>query len=163
MFTHYMGGLRRDEDDAPRAAGPPWLARGAAVAVVLVIALGMFIAGAPARVRLEALDQRRINDLQGISNDVMGFHELQGRAPESLDEVLAKQPGASSSRVLDPVTRVPYEYRTIDSMSFELCASFDRPDSAGPFSRDVAPFWRHGTGRACYTFQFRRVSPGQPR
>lgn len=163
MFTHYMGGLKRDEDDAPRVAGTSWLARGAGVAVVLVTALGMFIAGAPARVRHEALDQRRVNDLQTISNDVMGFHELQGRAPVSLDEVLIKQPGALGSRILDPVTHVPYEYRTIDSLSFELCATFDQPDSVGPYARDLAPYWRHGAGRTCYTFAFRRTPAPRPR
>ncbi len=163
LFTHYMGGLKRDEDDAPRAAMPSWLARAVAVAVLAVTVLGMVIAGAPARVRLEALDQHRIDDLYTISNDIIGFHTVQSRAPATLDELLAKQPGVSSSRVQDPVTHAPYEYAVVDSLTFELCAAFDRPDSTGPYGRATVPFWRHGAGRTCFTFAFRPNLGAPPR
>lgn len=163
LFTHYMGGLRRDEDDRPRAAGAPWLARGAGIAVVLVTLLGLWIAGAPARVRLEALDTRRQNDLSAISNHVILFRDQNHRAPTSLDEVLATQPGASAVRFRDPVTHLPYDYRVVDSLSFELCAVFDRADSTAPYGGEFSPFWRHDRGRQCFTFRFHDAIKGPAR
>lgn len=163
LFTHYLGGLKRDEDDAPRAAAPSWLARVSGVAVLAVTVLGMVIAGAPASVRREALDQRRVNELFTLSNDIIGFRETQGRAPESLSELLARQPGVTATHIQDPVTHAPYEYRVVDSLTFELCATFDRPDSTSPWRGQSTVFWRHGAGRTCYTFAFRRNAPPLPR
>jgi hypothetical protein len=158
LFTHYMGGLRRDEDDTPRAAPTSWLARAAAAVVVLVVALGLYLAGAPANVRREALDQRRVNELQTLSQDVRGYHEHNGHLPGTLVELeqLSTRPAAGFA---DPVTSKPYRYQVVDSSSFELCATFDAPDSRGPYGQGETAFWRHAAGEGCFTF---KVNTRQP-
>ncbi len=55
--------------------------------------------------------------------------------------------------MLDPVTHEPYRYRVVDSLRFELCATFVSADSVGPFEDRANEFWRHGPGRHCFTFR----------
>jgi hypothetical protein len=152
LFTHYMGGLRRDEEDAPKRATPSWLARAAGGAVVLVILLGMYIAGAPAQVRREAIDQRRVNELQTLSQHVLTFNATFKHLPRDLDELAQLNSPASRLSLTDPVRKVRYEYLVHDSSSFELCATFDASDSLGPYGPGVNPFWRHEAGHTCFTF-----------
>jgi len=155
LFTHYMGGLRRDEADAPRAAGPSWAARGAAAFVLATIVLGMWIAGSPAGARKQALDQRRVLELSNLSNAIDEEYRGYGRFPRTLDALARGRPRSGLSFV-DPVTRSPYDYQVLDSVRYVLCATFDAPDSVGPYGAQVDPFWRHGAGNTCFTFEARR-------
>jgi len=155
MLAHYMGGLRRDEAPSPRPGGISQLARLAGAIVVAAMFIGLWLAGSPARARRQELDQRRVMELSNISNavnlEIQGF----GRFPPTLDHLVRGRPGAGLS-LNDPVTKVPYTYVVIDSVRYELCATFDAPDSVGPYGTAVDPFWRHGAGHTCFTFEARR-------
>jgi hypothetical protein len=156
LFTHYMGGLRRDEEDSPRPAAPPWLARAAAAGVVLVIGVGFWFAGSPAGARRGLLDQRRVQELAQLSELIIQHEQMFQVLPPGLDQ-LANLPGSGGPRPLrDPVSHESYGYQVLDSLSFELCARFDAPDSAGPYVGTPDAFWRHGAGRACFTFRVPR-------
>jgi hypothetical protein len=161
LFTHYMGGLRRDEDDVPKRVTPSWLARAAGGVVVLVLALGLFIAGAPAKVRREAMDQRRIRNLVTLSQSVINFDASFKRLPRDLDEIAQWNPQAAGMNLTDPARRTRYEYVPHDSSSFELCATFDAADSVGPYGGAVNPFWRHEAGHTCFTFRVRPSGAGR--
>ena len=152
LFTHYMGGLRRDEDDTPRAVRPSNLARIAGVAVVLVTVLGLWIAGSPSVVRKQLIDQRRLRELQSLSQAVQQHYAQFHVLPDSPAAMLrtAPHPGVT---LADPVTNVPYAYTVLDSARFELCATFDAPDSLGPWGERPDPFWRHAAGPACFQFR----------
>ncbi|MCE9627721.1 MAG: DUF5671 domain-containing protein [Candidatus Eisenbacteria bacterium] len=168
MFSHYMGGLRRDEDAAPTPvrgyALQPLLARAAGVLVLCVIALGLWIAGSPESVRRGALDRKRMQDIDAISQAVFQYRETFGVAPETLPDMVQRSPSAHVN-LRDPVTRAQYRYAVVDSESFRLCAQFDRPDSVGPWGEQGSEFWQHGAGEACFTFTFparRGESPAVP-
>ena len=164
LFTHYMGGLKRDEDDVPaagRRTTSPWLARAAAIAVVGVTALGMGMVGAPETARREALDQIRLQHLDAISNAVQVHASNFAVPPADLTELAQRSPGTRLT-LADPVSHEPYAYTVLDSTSYELCATFDRPDSLGPWDRGgTLPFWRHGAGRACFTFRLPVTTRGR--
>ena len=153
LFSHYMGGLRSEEDGAPKAPAAAWVARAAALAVVLVAALGMWIAGSPAVVREEALDQQRLRNLDAIAQAVQRYRQVHRAAPQTLTELL-RQPDAGALVLSDPVRLDPYAYTPLDSLRFELCATFDHADSLGPYGQAVSPFWQHGAGRACFRFTY---------
>jgi len=161
LFTHYMGGLRRDEGPAPRAAGPSWLARTAAGMVVATALLGLWMAGSPAVARKQALDQRRVRELYDISNAVQAEHGSYGTFPANLQD-LVRLRTLSGLQLFDPVTRMPYRYQVLDSVRFRLCARFDAPDSVGPYSAAVDPFWRHTAGNVCFTFEAPRRARALP-
>jgi hypothetical protein len=155
LFTHYMGGLRRDEADAPRTSAPSRLARGAGLAVVVVTAVGMWLAGTPGEVRRQMLDQRRLRELAELSQAIDSHHRERGLLPSDLDALYLRR-AQSSLPLTDPVTHDRYAYSVLDSVRYELCATFDAADSLGPHDSRVNPFWRHGPGHACFTFEVAR-------
>lgn len=156
LFAHYLGGLRRDESDVPGPAHLGWPARIAGVAVVVVLAIGLGLAGAPSRVRREQLDQRRLEQIQEISGVVQNYHRQFDALPAKLTDVA--QTGALPPRTTlrDPQTQELYGYRVVDSLTYELCATFTAPDSVGPWGAQPNEFWRHGVGITCYTFHVPR-------
>lgn len=155
LFTHYMRGMRRDEEEAPRALPPSPLARAAGAVVAIVVLTGLWIAGSPGVARRQLLDQRRLRELQAISAAVTDHYHVRSRLPESLDR-LARTGTQEGLALQDPVTHEPYAYQPVDSMSYELCATFDAADSLGPYRGKPDPFWRHDAGRACFRFEVDR-------
>ena len=159
LFTHYLGGLRRDEEEAPRAARASPLARAAGLAAAVVALIGLWLGGSPAVARKQLLDRRRLSELHAISLAVNDHYAGRGSLAASLDTLVRNQSRAGL-RLADPVTGERYRYRILDSLRYELCATFDAADSLGPFGNAVDPFWRHGPGRACFTFEAaRRAAP----
>jgi hypothetical protein len=168
VFGYYLGDLRQDErEEGAPPARPSRLARVAVALTVVVIAAGLVFSGSPRRERLRQLDARRVDNLRSISNEVDAYARDFGNLPRSLDELFQRprQPGRGPLR--DPVTGRPYEYRTLDSLRYELCAEFATADSiagsAGSYeSGEPDAFWKHDAGRACFTV---RVPPRskQPR
>jgi hypothetical protein len=64
----------------------------------------------------------------------------------------------------DPATGAPYGYRALDSLRYELCATFDSADSlAGRYDEPgrSPEFWKHGAGTHCYTLRVTRA-PAAP-
>lgn len=157
LFTHYLGGLKRDEADAPRAAAPSPLARVVGVVVLAITLLGLWLAGAPGVVRKQLLDQRRVRELGELSQAIENHHRIRGVLPDELTALLAQNP-QQSLPLTDPVSREPYGYAVLDSMRYELCATFDSADSLAPYGNRPNTFWRHGPGRACFTFEVARLS-----
>ncbi len=157
LFVHYLGGLRRDEDDLPavRRVSSPWFARAGSVFVIAALAVGMWLSGAPVDARRDALDQQRVHDLENVAAQVKSYHSDHGRLPADLPLLVAAYP-ENSSACVDPVTKIAYRYAVLDSTSFELCATFDRADTTTQGSPGSPSFWRHPAGQACFRF---RVPP----
>jgi hypothetical protein len=122
----------------------------ATVAVGLAIGAGFLVIGSPAEQRLRRLDERRIEDLQTVSNAVGLYWSRHQRLPASLEEVERDQGGNATRR--DPVTREPYEYRIDAPKAYALCARFDRASLEAGRRPDT---WSHEAGRYC----FARASP----
>jgi hypothetical protein len=111
-----------------------------AVAVLGGVALAFSVIGSPAHQRALALDRKRVSDLQKLEARVDQVYWEKGLPAVSPDRTLT-----------DPLTAEPYEYRRIDALHYQLCATFqlssDKPDEDSlPFVRD----WSHHAGRTCY-------------
>jgi hypothetical protein len=129
------------------------LAVATAVTVVSVIA-GIVIVGSPARGRLEQLDAGRISDLQSITAAIDFSFQADSVLPTSIDD-LSGDP-RTQVNTLDPGTLAPYEYRVIDSDSYQLCATFDG-EASDPALRAPTAFWSHPAGRHCFDLEARAV------
>jgi len=156
VFGHYFAGMRREEADAPVASrSPGWLARGAAIAVVLVAGLGLWMSGSPVAARSHALDERRERDLGEIQAAVNQHYTRFAVLPDSLGALRGPNPGTRVPDLRDPVTGAPYTYRVMGPTRYELCATFDGASSKDPDARRAparfGEFWRHPAGRACFT------------
>lgn len=139
--------------------------------VAAVIAVGLFVAGSPERVRDLRLDETRANDLQQIANAVDNAYDRDAALPASLDYLKSHcVQDCYMPSIVDPKTRVPYEYAVTGPTTYQLCATFDdvtqqtdqygnptRPMASapvvGPYGKPYPGYrdWTHAAGRYCYS------------
>ena len=117
------------------------LAGGAAVVVLAVLAVGFHVLGPPRNQRDISADERRVQDLRMIAQQIYGRHTL----PATLTELRLP------NQLQDPVTGTPYEFHTKSGTAYELCATF-ATTSAESDSENPRPdtFWNHTKGRQCF-------------
>lgn len=126
----------------------------AVAAVVATVSVALVLLGSPRQQRARRLDERRLEDLRGVSGAVDLHFTRAGRLPGSLDELPPELGPAPAAR--DPETGEPYRYEQIADDRYRLCADFARespPERWGP-QRD---FWSHGAGPHCFELQAKRI------
>ena len=159
---------------------------GLAIGVVVVaVVSGLIVLGPPSEQRARRLDDRRVEDLHGITCAVDLYWTRHGRLPAFLDELSGESGVNISSH--GPRTTQLYEYRVLGDKTYELCAHFQRdlpepsPGVAGrkghillegglEESRSSARehvlderksmskgFWSHGAGRQCFELEVEEV------
>jgi hypothetical protein len=126
----------------------------AVLAVLAAVAGGLVFLGPPAEQRARSLDERRIEDLRGISRATDLYWTRHMRLPESLT-ALSGEPGTSIvSR--DPGTDELYGFQRLGGETYELCGVFERDSSDGQ-ARATGDFWSHGAGRHCFQLTVRTI------
>lgn len=158
----YVSWDRKQENGAAnfRRKQIAWIAT---AALVLVVGAEFIIVGTPGEQRNQRLDQRRVDDLQNLQNQVVSYWIQKEKIPQNAEELEDDISGFRVPR--DPETGEPYEYRPTGALSFEVCAVFaasqktERPDyffpvkpaprtpAVGNFSQN----WSHGAGRTCFS------------
>ncbi|MBT8400256.1 MAG: hypothetical protein KJO98_07255 [Rhodothermia bacterium] len=113
--------------------------------VAAAVIAGLVLIGSPGEERLRRLDARRVADLRTIVNSIEDYWRRHDRLPTDLTD-FATEPDLSP-HTRDPETDNPYEYRALDSTSYELCSVFNLPAVR---SRTDADFWFHADGRQCF-------------
>lgn len=128
--------------------------------VVIAVVSGIVLLGPPTEERARRLDERRVEDLRGITRAIDLYWTRQGGLPSSLDELLRESGVSVNPR--DPVTAQPYGYR-VDGKTYELCAEFQR-DSVEQFPLPVPDgfertreFWFHDAGKRCFQLEAREI------
>jgi hypothetical protein len=126
-----------------------WIAIVASFVVVATVVAAIMAMGSPSRQRLMRLDERRVDELGNIANQIEAWRNEHGRIPRSLAE-LATAPGVRVPQ--DPASGRSYGYELLGASEYRLCAQFDTDTATEtepqPWSR-VA--WAHGIGRQCFT------------
>jgi hypothetical protein len=157
VFGHYLGDLRREEAEAPGPAAPGVLARVGAVAALLTIVAGLWFAGSPQQERRRSLDERRIGDLNLLAQAIDAYARENRVLPATLDQVVDFRFSQVRS-VRDPETGALYDYIGLDSLRYQLCATFELPDTASTIEYDRGSrFWSHSAGRQCFTITVPRA------
>lgn len=142
---------------------------GIVIAIVsTVIIAGFFVAGSPKDARLRKFDDIRVQHLQTIQSELIGFWQAKERLPDRLDELNDSLRGFAVP--VDPMTEAAYEYTTKGDTTFSLCATFagpsedveagyskyaPRPVYPGEFGQSYALLdggfnWEHDDGRVCF-------------
>jgi hypothetical protein len=121
--------------------------------VAAVVTRGIMIIGLPSEERTRRIDERRVQDLQRLSRAVEVYHGRHQALPPSLGDLIA-EPGLAMT-INDGESGQRYDYRTVDTERYEVCASFARAVPPGT----EADFWSHGAGRQCFTLT---VKPARP-
>ena len=116
---------------------------------------GLVFSGSPREARWRQLDEQRVQALSSISNAIQSYHHDHGALPDSLGTLLQVPGTFGAELLLDPDTGEPYAYQVVDSLHFELCATFQTADPVRSPTRGIGPgmgseFWKHGAERKCF-------------
>jgi len=154
VMRYYLTTLR---DETPPAGHNRIFACVATIAVVLGLGLGLTLSGSPVKQPALARDERRLQDLAMITQDVAERWNHRDPSaeyvlPPSLADIATGAPLAEHTS--DPVTGQRYEYRPGAGTHYALCAVFEQPT---PIEMWAPPEWRHRKGRTC--FQFNAMEP----
>jgi len=157
VSLHFLADLRGYWAQYPKRAAQVGYAVGALVLAAIIA--GFFIIGTPQDIRLMRYDQEKLNNLQEMQYQVVTYWQQKETLPPSLSEL--GDPLGGYVVPFDPQTREPYHYEATGSLSFTLCATFNRPapDTAGrgAYSRTppypgefVDETWNHTAGENCF-------------
>lgn len=125
--------------------------------VIASVVAGFFYIGSPVQQRKKAFDQRRVNDLQMIQNEVINFWQSKGQLPKNLGKLTNSISGFKAP--VDPESGKAYEYiiKSDQKTTFQLCGVFNYANSeADPFfpktrlMPDIYNNWTHGAGHYCF-------------
>ena len=124
------------------------------ITVIVAVGVGLFILGSPAEERARRVDDRRVEDLQGIVAATDLYWTRHARLPVSLDELTA-EPGVRI-KTGDPANSETYGYHAVDSSHYELCASFEQVsgETSGNSERNL---WAHNSGPQCFQFEAEEI------
>lgn len=125
-----------------------------ALACVLVgaaLIAGFTITGSPQQARLQALDERRIEDLQEVAR---ALHRHSSRNPRNDGTLPAglhavRPDGSDATR--DPQTHLPYRYVRVDANRYRLCATFATAKTHHIYYGEV----QHPAGDVCFPFELK--------
>lgn len=157
-FVYYLLSLRMPVERPGTTRMHRSFAGAASGVVLLTVVWGFAVAGSPGTARLHLFDDRRVDDLRTIKDEIGNIclgvqrfaspdeRRLLRPLPATLEEV-AESARERRPNLRDPETGEPYAYDALDATRFRLCASFR-------FARDEEhdPLWNHAAGRHCFEF-----------
>jgi hypothetical protein len=127
-------------------------ATAAAVLVLAGVTLGFYELGGRPRQRDLRADEARISDLKSIAGEIhVEWERAQDKKsdwklPAGLKEITFL---LKDARIVDPITRVPYDYVPQSGSAYELCAVFAL-DSAAQDLLLTEKGWSYPKGRYCF-------------
>ncbi|MDQ5901586.1 MAG: hypothetical protein QG580_301 [Patescibacteria group bacterium] len=140
--------------------------------VLSAIVWSFTVIGSPKDQRAWRLDERRVQDLQSIQWQVINFWQQKERLPEELKDL--SSPLSGFMVPVDPEFEkgLAYEYKKLEGLKFELCATFsaempqgwveygggvmpmyggkDVAVSSMPFPGNGGDSWMHEAGKTCF-------------
>lgn len=157
IFGYYLDDVRRE---TPTKLAKPFVF-GTGVLVLIAVVGAFFIVGSPATARLIQFDQQKVSDLQNIQYQIVNYWQRKEILPNSLSDL--DDPISGYKIPVDSQTKAVYEYIIKDatSLSFELCATFNKPSQNNQKIADkIMPIagipdsynqnWDHSAGRVCF-------------
>ncbi|MFH1451439.1 MAG: hypothetical protein ABIF89_02415, partial [bacterium] len=156
VFGYYIWDLRRKNINSKT----PKILAGILSFVVLASTItGFFIIGTPAEQRQRRFDEQRVVNLQMMQDQIINYWVRKGVLPQNISELENSISGFIVPT--DPEVNLAYEYIIIDTLSFELCATFKTStkdfDSVPQGLRYSYPYdlsqqyWKHEAERTCFT------------
>jgi len=107
------------------------------------VILGFAQIGGPGAQRMLRADEKRLQDLYQLSQQIRNRTRSNGNSPpHDLSEL-------SGVAISDPVTRAVYEYHVKEGSKYELCATFSSASRASTATQNPDA-WSHPAGRHCF-------------
>ena len=126
------------------------------IIILIGITYGVIQNGSPITLRAKQMDERRINNLMTIQNQIVYSQwQNKGDVPTSLEAL--NEPISGFVIPKDPETAKSYEYKRISNNSFELCANFKTKSEIANSTytkpiqiENINDNWQHDSGRVCF-------------
>ncbi len=160
IFIYYSQDLRERISSGQRKI---WLAAALLLTIGAIVS-GFSVIGSPSSQRLARLDQQKVNDLQNIQWQIVNYWQSKQKLPQNLTDLNDSISGQIIP--IDAQKGMPYEYSTEGTLSFKLCANFNREGPINGYSPEfVQPAqpatyqkaasgpkenWRHSAGYVCF-------------
>jgi len=152
-FVYYFLSLRLPAERRGMHRG---FALASSAVVLLTLVWGFVVTGSPGAARLAKFDERRIEDLRTIHDEIvnvcLGDRRYAPAEQRSLVEPLPATLADLADRarrrrpdIRDPETGEPYAYEVLDETRYRLCATFHSARD-----EEYEPVWNHGPGRQCF-------------
>ena len=127
----------------------------ASAAFVLVVVLGFYKTRGPSEQRLLRADQKRIQNVQQLANQInMEYQRHIKQLPSELTSV-------QKSSFKDPLTGKALEYATKSATRYAICTTFSRAVPKDDENSAFA-FWDHAAGYKCFEFDASEQVPNVP-
>lgn len=150
IFAYYLQDLK---DALTPAIRNYWRVL-AGILVIGSIIAGFVVIGSPREQRFTRYDNEKTADLQNIQWQIINYWQQKGVLPETLTDI--NDPISGYSTPKDPQSGENYTYRKLRTMSFELCADFNKESvSSNSYTKTyvnegVSENWIHGEGQQCF-------------
>lgn len=155
LFGYYLDDLKNRLTSSRRNM---WRIVAAALVLGSIIA-GFSVLGTPVSQRMLRFDSQKVSDLQNIQWQIINYWQQKGVLPAKLAELEDPISGFISPK--DSQTQESYEYEKTDTLSFSLCANFNKSSQtkSGSMARMAYPelmgksgdSWQHEAGRGCFS------------
>jgi len=129
------------------------------VVVIVAIVFGFLNIEMPKEQRALMLDEKRVQDLAQMQNQVGEYYRVKQELPSNVDEISSI--GFGYIIPTDPETNAPYTYAVKATTTFEICADFDAEGSEGTNGEFSYTYpagvgmnggtWAHKAGNQCFT------------
>jgi hypothetical protein len=126
----------------------------ATTAVVLVVGLGFWKTRGPSTQRLVRMDDKRIQNVSQLANEINQRYQHDKQLPEKLSDF-------QKTRYADPITGKPPDYTAKPPTDYTLCTEFVT-DGSKEGLIGVLGFWNHSKGPKCYEFHAADPVPPAP-
>lgn len=126
----------------------------ASAAVVLVVALGFWKTRGPSTQRLVRIDEKRIQNVSQLANEINQRYQHDKQLPEKLGDF-------QKTRYADPITGKTPEYAVKSAADYTLCTEFVT-DGSKEGLNGVLVFWNHSKGPKCFEFHATEPVPPAP-
>lgn len=135
-----------------------WRVVGTVLMIGSIVA-GFSVLGTPQSQRMLRYDSQKVSDLQNTQWQIVNYWQQKGKLPVALADL--EDPISGFVVPIDPQTKSSYEYKKTGTLSFDLCAEFNKmsQNSAAPEAQMVYPepmgkpgeTWQHEAGRHCFS------------
>jgi hypothetical protein len=151
VFLYYVSDIRNRLTPRSRKI---WL--GISFVVILSsIVWGFSVLGSPRTQQLLKYDQQKVNDLQNINDQIINYYATKGTLPNTIEEIAS---GNYYVPKVDSQTQKPYEYQKTNSITYNLCAEFNKASDGKnaptptiySYPYDGIATWAHPAGQYCF-------------
>lgn len=150
VFSYYLYDIKREEVVSRKPVTRIFLFASLAIVLAAFISAWFFVES-PKEARNRRLDDMVVSNMRSIEGAVNSYFEQNDRLPADLSELESgSRINLSDSVLVDPETKTPIEYKTVDDISFELCATF-RTDSNANQRQAISYDYSHEAGYQCIT------------